>query len=1234
MKRTVSFLLTVLIIFSSLPISAIKVNASPFSGGSGSENDPYLVSTPEALDAIRNYPKAHYLQIRDIDMSAVTNWVPLPRFEGVYDGGNYKIINFSLNDNNFKITADQDSVGLFAYLCNADVRNIKLDNLNFNFDLSNHDYVPSSQYSSLLFGGLSATADGSTISNCSVTGNITIKNHSYMDIGGLVGSLNKGSSYAQIENCTSNCNITISGIEGKAPDAGRYIFCGGIMGNTTCSLISNCLNTGNISISTEGHCYVGGIAGSTSQGMSALNCINLGNITGNIGCTAHIGGISGRSTAGGLNDRNNYTKCSNSGSISANVNDLTYIGGIVGKLESNNGRSSRGSVSNSQNLGSIIATVNSNTPEAYIGGIAGSLKACATYDVNYGNITLYSKKSDNSQIYIGGMFGKESWPQTITISGDTVYYINNCYNLSDDISSCTIGETLLYSSDNVGRILGNDSQSTDCYSYKETLINGAIRYGSLPTDKNGGDLTKNDLLLETSYPQFDFSSTWIIDKAVGGAVLRGVPYSASPVLPETPQIPDFDEALYRADHLSSGNMNILTDIATYNLLLSNHYSPSKIIIDAHPENMHTVAAAWEALKATIDAADGKVSSALKQSAKQEDLITAYILGAVGAYTELQYADAVKKNFKHTENLVKIAVELNGAYAAGGEDFKNFIMGKEGDLDKLLADYYNKNDPTMSALLKTKKGISVISSVISRANDIEDLISEISSYSKLYGMNEATKEALLLMYEVCPDEAKEIKSSLKLAAEIINSANEDMIDDIAKREFFFGLNKEASYIATDKLWKYISSAFVDKCPVAKGFIELAKSQMTIVDKMFGIDARTEQYFKLCTLTEIDRIAGLAVNQALINYKDAPTSANASVFLAAIELKFNIIGQDYDEAIKYSEIITDSGMIQKMENAVRDIFGIDNVNQLKESLLKAETAMNALHCTLLTSWISALDAEDHSIAENYYEYRERMYALYHPEKAESIIEPFHHAAKQYSIHCPVNVKILNASGALVAEVGEDKVRSSGEIAVIYDHGEKDIYFFDGGDYKLVCEGFDTGDMDIEITDYDTDGNIIRTVNYNNLPVSSGSTHTLSSQEVSDASGQTIEADYDSSVNAQKYKVTVNNGMIEDYHLEYEAAPGERVEISAVVPDGYRFAGWQGDVEFEDAKAVSTYFFMTDSNVEISAKLKMIEDDDDNGKKDSIPPIVIIIIVGAAIITLSGIAILTVMIKEKSKKRNKEN
>lgn len=1146
MKRIISFLLSLIFIFSTLPLSTLKISASPFMGGDGSAATPYLVGTPEALNAVRDYPDSHFMQVADIDMSVWGNWIPIPNFRGVYDGREFNIsyLNINVNDNSTYATL----YGLFASASDGTIKNIILKSIDYT--------ITKTTTSAYVHGGADYT----------------------VYVGGICGT------YGSIKNCSVSGSITV-----KAPSA----FVGGICG-ISISEITGCFNSAELTVNSDESAACGGICGSNSD---------------------------------------KITLSTNAGTIYATPNKLMNVGGICGHNED-------GRIQNCVNTGNLICvSENYYNGICYAGGIVGS-RGSVKQSVNYGNITaigIASKSDDNkySSWTVGGIIGycSEQYESGAKCCINLARNITSAYN-KNDILIYIPTASRINGSVTLGGIGNYTPNFNDCYSLDETLINEKII--TPPTEEGmelkeqGKNISADQSLNEASYPEFDFTSTWIIDKTIGGAILRDIPYTPIPISPPTPQeiIADFNEILYRAEHLTSGHMSVLSDLAMHNWLLTNNYSPSKIIIDSHPENMHTVAAAWEAMQAAIEAAEEGFAVAYKHNLKQQDIITAYILAAVGVTTEVKYADAVKENFKHVNNLVKYSAELNNTFVAAGGDFRDFAKGQKGTLQKLLTEYYDKNDPTMSALLKTEKGLKLIGSIIDKANDFEDLYNKLSSYSKLYALNDSTKEALKLMYEVCPDEAAAIKKSLEQCAEIVNSANEEMITDIIEREVAVALTEDACYALSEKFMDYFTKPFLDINPLAEAFIKYAKSQMTAVDKMLGIDARTEQYFKMCAFTELDKIVGLTVQQAIINYKDDRTTKNAATLLAAIELKFGFIDQDFKEAIKYSEIIFDAGIMTKIRNSLLEVYGLDLVNTLKDTLIDTEKTKNALYCTIETSWLLPLESEQPDIASQYMEYRNRIYSAYAPELAEVFVR-VNQIDQFVSVHCPVNVSVYNSAGELVAEVGEDMVWSSGTIAVVYDHGEKDIYFFDNSEYRIVCEGYDAGDMDISITNYDSDGNITQTVNYNNVPVASGSIHTLSEEQVTDGSGALLEVDFDSTAGAEKHKITISYGVIEGYLTEHEVAKGERVEISAIIPEGYRFVGWVGEVEFEDAKASSTYFFMPDSDITVSAKLKKIENDDgEDGENDSSVIRVIIIICAcvAGVVILGGTAILIITIKKR--------
>lgn len=1160
MKRLTALLLSVCLLCSFLPLAALAAAASPFSGGDGSEENPYLVSSPEALDAVRNDRKAYYRQTADIDLSIFENWTPIPDFKGVYDGGGYTISSLKIH-----ATANYtylSAYGLFADAISGTIRNVILTNIDFDIQKPRiTDYIYGGIDYRLFVGGIAGS--GGDLENCSVSGQITVNGvESY--VGGIVGR-----NHGELYNCSNFAKLTVS-----ISDLGC---CGGIAGYNTQTInhaqnIGEIEASGRVNLTQSGTLSIGGICGYNDSG-KITNVINRGTLT----CSA----------------------------TSTYYSRPNYAGGIVGK---------GGEVCFGVNYGNIVATSTDEEKTAFwtVGGVMGYC---------------------NEQFDMGAQ---------------------SCLNLTKQIVSEYMIDGVIAYSNTAARIngsfilggMGNHTPSfKNCFSLDTTLVNDAIvippETNSIELTRQGKNISAEDCLLESSYPGFDFANTWIIDPAVGGAVLRVIPYSSAPIEPLPPAAP-FIEEIYRTDHLLYGYNNIYADPALYNLLLTNQYNPSTLILEMLPDDMNTAASAWEAMKAAIEAADGKLSPTLKCRVEQEEFIMAYILTAINSYTEMEYADIVKKNFKNTENLVKLFTELNGTFAASGDEFKKYIKDKDDDIEKVLEEYYQDTDPTMAKLLKTQKGISVVGAVINSANSIEDVIAQISSYSALYGINESTKDALRLMYELCPEESVTIKNALGRTVEVISSATEAMVEDIIQRDLAIGMGAEASLVVTDQLWGYITNTLLSKGSIAGQLAAIAKLEMTIVDKCFGIDARLEQYFKLCVLSDVNNIAAQAVKQSITNYEKNPTAETASVFLAAVDLKFGFMDQDYKESIRFSEIITDSGAIQKFENWLKQVFNIESANELKKDLLKAEKFKDALHCIILTSWISALDAENHNVAKEYYEYREKIYTLYQPELAEQLIPMFRSTAKQYSIHCPVNVTIYSPDGKPVAEIGETACSTQNDIIIVYDHGQKDIYFLNNTPYIIVCEGYDSGDMDIEIKEFDASGAIVRKLNYNNLSVSVGSTYTLIDSVVTNGNNETTESDYDSAENAPLYSITIQNGVISDYLFEAQAGKGERVDITALVPDGYRFIGWQvsgGDVLFEDESSASTYFFMPDSDVAITAQYQNTDAEDDSDEQEEevapneFPILPVALISGVVIVCAVGCAVVWLIIR-KNKRRNQQS
>jgi len=278
--------------------------------GDGSSTNPYIICSPQQLDAVRDEPNAYYQLCGNIDLTAylatggegyakwgVNGWMPIgdstTPFTGTIDGAGYTISGLRIS------RAGTNEIGLFGVLFNSGaIKNLTL-NISNNITNSTGTYVGG------LVGRLSGT---STISKCSVTGSGTISGGSY--IGGVAGQINNASI---VTKCYSSVNISgsnsVGGIAGWVGEAGR--------GNGT---ITNCYATGSV---TGGGSNIGGLVGQLYNGIID-SCYVTGAVSGTgSGSTDVVGGIAGRIT---------LASCRVSNCVALNPSVSTAYGTTVGRV--------------------------------------------------------------------------------------------------------------------------------------------------------------------------------------------------------------------------------------------------------------------------------------------------------------------------------------------------------------------------------------------------------------------------------------------------------------------------------------------------------------------------------------------------------------------------------------------------------------------------------------------------------------------------------------------------------------------------------------------------------------------------------------------------------------------------------------------------------------------------------------------------------------------------------------
>ncbi len=194
--------------------------------GSGTETDPYLITSAEDLQAISGITdeNPYYRLTADIDLAdyiAENGWNPV-MLTGHFDGQNHTVSG---------LQCDADRAGLFRTLVKgSEIKDLKVV-------ITDDGAVKGSS----IAGGL-VTSNKGTIVNCSVSGNV----EGNASTGGIAG-----------ENSGTITDCLVSGSVSGGTSAG------GIAGKNTGS-ISECYAAGTVSSAASAH--VGGIVGENGDG--------------------------------------------------------------------------------------------------------------------------------------------------------------------------------------------------------------------------------------------------------------------------------------------------------------------------------------------------------------------------------------------------------------------------------------------------------------------------------------------------------------------------------------------------------------------------------------------------------------------------------------------------------------------------------------------------------------------------------------------------------------------------------------------------------------------------------------------------------------------------------------------------------------------------------------------------------------------------------------------------------
>ena len=107
-------------------------------------------------------------------------------------------------------------------------------------------------------------------------------------------------------------------------------------------------------------------------------------------------------------------------------------------------------------------------------------------------------------------------------------------------------------------------------------------------------------------------------------------------------------------------------------------------------------------------------------------------------------------------------------------------------------------------------------------------------------------------------------------------------------------------------------------------------------------------------------------------------------------------------------------------------------------------------------------------------------------ENFIQDTEHDHRLIKVLCPVDVEVVDSSGAVVGRIVNNKVEYVNPSDNVYFHpqdDEKYIYLFDDGEYTLRMTGTDDGTLNYSVEDIAVDGSILSEKSYPNVTLAPG-------------------------------------------------------------------------------------------------------------------------------------------------------
>lgn len=1106
------------------------------------------------FDNIRNNPSGKYILMSHIDLSQYNHFTPIGVFSGILDGNGYYICGLKQN---FTTGTEQLYSGLVE-INTGTIKNLGVQDGSVTVETT----------SGVAFGSVLAAVNQGSIENCVVSGTLsaTVQTPNITVVGAIC-AYNKG----EISKCHSISNITAFSGAGAA----TQLEVGGIAGENSAT-VTSCVNSGTIDITNEnGTTFGAGVVGRTL--VSIQDCGNMANVfvTGAKGAV-YCGGITGRVNGSGCT----ILRCFNYGHIQATVSDQSaYAGGIAGAFSAEDGTTTS---EQNYNEGSVTAGAISSGSAA-AGGIAGVLQGYYHIANSYNNGAIRADSAEND-VSAGGIAGD-------LVQNISYGTIKNCYNTGTVASS-----DMKQQGGIVGRYRYAWVQISDTiqssYSINNDSLLGTASSTVIIDDSCGNYANTPDAFTkEETFTGWDFETVWTMDD-------KQYPYPSLKnnlrMVDTAEEDADFNVLHYRAKMLTEGTLDIAKEPYSYYAFENKMGTCEPLIYDT--VGLDAVYRSWNVLKDAVAALKSGGLSIVKGEFQEKDIYGAILLELLQCDSNLRYIKGISDSTALTytnEISARVGEVIRTKYHVTdaalyyqwlkehqqeGAEIIGACMKTYGADPSTDYKYYE------TSILQVAEKTDYIRNILEMAGSLENAVNQFVSFTMLLDMSESMKAIISSMNEQCElAENIPLKMALSEIERIISATTEEEINRILSGEITLSIGINGLTWVYSNLWNKIFEEIKLLHPWMAFILALYQSGEWVIDQVLA----DEQFYRMHAILDIENLANNTLQYFYNQYKQSPSQWNAAIFLDMVEIKSKILAMDNAAAYDY------------VDKAV-------SLENWKETISKNTELARDVHFQLDTAWLHALLGERPELIRNYTGFWiaawKECFDRYPDYYLDDDVDYTYLLSNRYTygelieIACPVNVYIYDESDNMVAYAVDGKVYTAGTISVIYEDGVKRFYITDNNAYRVVCEGYDKGEMDIKLTQYQQNA-VERVAYFQNIMVSDASSHVFhvdaSAQDQQlylETSSDVIAPSYDSkNHDGIEYHVVIENGYLESDGLtsyDCQIQEGTVVKLTSVIADGYRFVKWTssiGDDVFNDPQNPFCMFTMPSSDIIITAVME---------------------------------------------------